>query len=184
MWNGDVIEMSVFIFCQECVGFLLVFWGGHSFLLSWSNVLTVLSLRDGSVNSCDGKKIHHLRTEPCGRICQWSGGSSVFHSLNEMPFTNKKAMQFITMATGLPTLSMFQLNRFRLVYLDLFHYRPEGKTWHFSPAEDIMCSFTALWNRNVLLWIRTFHTWNLTLFTIVGYSTFLRSTKAQFTPVA
>lgn len=82
-----------------------------------SNVLLVLSSRGGSVSCYVGKKIHHQRTGPSGRISPWSEGSSVFLSLNAMPFMNKKAMQFITMVTGLPTLSMCQQNRFRLVYL-------------------------------------------------------------------
>ena len=89
-------------------------------LMKWgkkTNVLLVLSSRGGFVSCYVGKKIPHQRTGPSGRISPWSEGSSVFLSLNAMPFMNKKAMQFITMVTGLPTLSMCQQNRFRLVYL-------------------------------------------------------------------
>lgn len=91
----------------------------HLLLMRWgnTNILLVLSSRGGSVSCYVGKKIPHQRTGPSGRISPWSEGSSVFLSLNAMPFTNKKAMQFITMVTGLPTLSMCQQTRFRLVYL-------------------------------------------------------------------
>lgn len=77
-------------------------------------------LRDGCVSCCAGKKILLQKTGPCGRTCPWSAGSSVFLSLSVMPSMSRRAMLCITMATGHPTSSMFQQNRFRFVYLGQF----------------------------------------------------------------
>lgn len=114
-WAEMFILFSIYSVC---------FQGKHlvapTFFIKSPNILLVIVLRAGSANSYVGKKIPRLRTELCGRICQWSGGSSVFLSLNEMPFMNKKAMQFITIATDLLTLFTFQQSKFRLVYLDQF----------------------------------------------------------------
>lgn len=84
-------------------------------------LITPLSLRGGCVSCYAGKKIPLQKTGPCGRTSPWSEGSSVFLSQNVTPYMNRRATRCITMATGRPTLSMFQQSRFRFVYLGQFN---------------------------------------------------------------